>query len=205
MVQGLLMNAQNITNGPAAQRGTYVGTIRTNGSAQLDHIMSGIGAGGANINLGIWNQYNRVDIVASEGDNTNSWTYNSTTWRSSNNNTLNRINWVNGGAEDTWEAEFIQPVSGIVLPCCGGNVDGAAAIGIDSTTTPATTRGQQFSTSQGGSGKPNGNFTKAWGISELGAHFVQALERCTAANSVTFFGDNNVDYIQHQLTWRGRY
>ncbi|MGE0024330.1 MAG: DUF2793 domain-containing protein, partial [Hyphomicrobium sp.] len=58
-VAGVLVNKIAITNGPAAQRGTYVGTVRSNGSAQIDWIISGTGA-----MLGVWNAYNRVPASA---------------------------------------------------------------------------------------------------------------------------------------------
>ncbi|MGE0022749.1 MAG: DUF2793 domain-containing protein [Hyphomicrobium sp.] len=58
-VQGVLVNKHAISNGPAAQRGTYVGTVRSNGSAQIDWIISGTGA-----MLGVWNAYNRAPVSA---------------------------------------------------------------------------------------------------------------------------------------------
>lgn len=39
MVNGIRLNSAAITNGPAAQRGTYVGTTRSNASSQFDWIV----------------------------------------------------------------------------------------------------------------------------------------------------------------------
>src|SRR5436853_574503 len=75
-VAGILMNKAAITNGPGADRGTYVGSIRTNASSTVDVIFGGVGAaGGESSVLGLWNMYNRrlVDLV--NVDNTDSWNY----------------------------------------------------------------------------------------------------------------------------------
>jgi hypothetical protein len=56
LVNGIYLNKVAITNGPAANRGTYLGTIRTNGSATVDVILGGTGAaGGESSTYGVWN------------------------------------------------------------------------------------------------------------------------------------------------------
>jgi hypothetical protein len=52
MVNGILLNNVGITNGPAASRGTYVGTTRSNASSQIDFIIGGTGAGGVAVFIG---------------------------------------------------------------------------------------------------------------------------------------------------------
>lgn len=59
-VSGFLLNKNAISNGPAASRGTYVGTIRTNSSSTCDWIFAGTGAGGVQGYFGVWNLYNSV-------------------------------------------------------------------------------------------------------------------------------------------------
>ena len=54
-VNGILLNNAAITNGPAASRGTYVGTTRSNASSQLDWIYGGLAAGGTAGFFGVWN------------------------------------------------------------------------------------------------------------------------------------------------------
>src|SRR6185369_10415107 len=71
MVNGILLNASAITNGPGASRGTYVGTTRSNGSSQLDWIF---GASGVAALFYVWNAYNRVNVDTRNNEGTTSWT-----------------------------------------------------------------------------------------------------------------------------------
>ena len=73
-VGGIDLNAVGITNGPAASRGIWVGTVRSNASSQIDWILSGAGAV-----LGVYNAYNRVPVFASNGF-TAARTTTSTSW-----------------------------------------------------------------------------------------------------------------------------
>lgn len=130
IVQGVLVNANAITNGPAAQRGTYVGTIRTNGSTQIDMILGGSGAsGGESCNIGLCNYYNSVPITCNNLDSATSWTGASGTYRAKNNNAANGIAIIVPAAE--WE---IAAVNNAVLENNGANTM-RIAIGLDSTTT----------------------------------------------------------------------
>lgn len=56
-LNGLWVNKYDITNGPAARRGTYVGTIVTNSSPQVDFKFGGSASGGDEAIIGIWNSY----------------------------------------------------------------------------------------------------------------------------------------------------
>ena len=60
LVNGIWLNTSNIANGPAALRGTWVGTTRSNASSQLDWIYGGLAAGGTAGWFGVWNCYNIV-------------------------------------------------------------------------------------------------------------------------------------------------
>src|SRR5262245_36985448 len=129
-VQGVWLNAQNITNGPAAQRGTYVGTIRSNGSAQIDYILGAAAAGGTAAFLGVWNCYNRRQVAAKVSDTTSSWNYSSTTIRQANGSAGNRISFVMGLGEDGIPVSCMSTPSAAVVGAFGRN--GPA---LDSTTT----------------------------------------------------------------------
>lgn len=94
---GWIVNEHDITNGPAAGRGFYVGTILTNGSSQVDMFVGvSIGAGGAGNIVGIWNAYQQEEITSENRDNTNTWTYTTATHRMKNGNFNNRIIIVSG-------------------------------------------------------------------------------------------------------------
>jgi hypothetical protein len=100
MVNGRRVNKYAITNGPAAQRGLYVGTIATDangGNGQLNVMIAPSAAsGGAANRVDIWNEYNQVDIISINRDSADSWNYSTATWRSANNSTSNRITVVTG-------------------------------------------------------------------------------------------------------------
>jgi hypothetical protein len=64
--------------------------VRSNGSAQIDWIFGGFGAGGLASSFGVWNVYNRVNVPTMVQDSTASWNYNSATIRPLNNSTANR-------------------------------------------------------------------------------------------------------------------
>lgn len=186
-VVGVWTNAVAITNGPGANRGTYVGTVRSNGSSQIDVHLGAIASGGTAGFLGVWNAYNRVAMTCVVGDSTDSWTYNSTTPRSSDNSTGMRFSFVSGLALDQTVAVFLQPC----LPNASANV--TAGFGLDSTS--AFTR---YATAGG---------TAVSGITcygvigpQIGFHYVQALEASTGAGiSVTFYGDAGTTVIQNNF------
>jgi len=73
MVAGVLVNKYDITNGPAARRGTYVGSIYTNASSQIDFKLGSYAAGYGEAFIGIWNAYNRVKVSGTINTSTASW------------------------------------------------------------------------------------------------------------------------------------
>lgn len=195
-IDGVLVNKIAITNGPSAQRGRYVGTVRSNGSATIDWNLGSVAANGGAAFLYVWNMYNRVLVSAFVGDSTNSWTTNSTTFRSSNNSTSNRVSFVAGQNED-----FIFAINnGVANP-----VDAATAsvgLGYDSTSTFIGSPGvQQVTTAV----LPCVAMART--APGLGFHFIQAVEASNGGVNVTgstFYGDSGVTYIQSgiKVDWR---
>lgn len=61
-VNGIAVNRYAITNGPAAMRGTYVGSIRSNASGTVDQIFGGAASGGLGASLNVWNAYNQEEV-----------------------------------------------------------------------------------------------------------------------------------------------
>jgi hypothetical protein len=165
-VNGVPVNLNAITNGPAAMRGTFLGTVRSDGSSQINWIVGGIAASGTAALLNVWNMYNRIDVSGLVGDSTASWTYASGTIRSANNSATNRASWIAGLAEDFFVPEHYALGSG--LSSTSANI----GIGIDSTTT--------FSGSVGRLVQDGTDAKQAIGKTEqrlLGFHFAQAVER----------------------------
>lgn len=78
---GYYTNAVDITNGPAAGRGTYVGTIQTGVTAVVHWVCNPADAnGGGAVQLGLWNAYNRERFIATSADTTAA-NYTTLTWR----------------------------------------------------------------------------------------------------------------------------
>ena len=78
----------------------------------------------------VWNYYNRVPRVMYAVESTASWAYNTTSWRASNNSTVERLNFVVGVSEDAITAEAIT------FSNCTSASNHFTSIGLDSTTSP---------------------------------------------------------------------
>ena len=176
-VAGLLLNANSITNGPNTQRGTYVGTIRTNGSSQVDFILGAVAAGGTACFVGIWNMYNRVLHAGALGETTDSWNVSSASYAAVNGSSTMRVSFIRGLDEDAVDATYSA--------LCQASATGGAtlAIGLDSSTS--------FSGITGRIGanifaNPIAIYTNLPG---LGFHFLQAVEQSNAGTA-SFRGDN---------------
>lgn len=129
LVNGYYLNAQAITNGPAAQRGTWVGTVRSNASSTLDHIYPGIGTGGVAGYFHVWNAFNRVPVNGRIGDSSSNWSYNvANTWRAANASATNFVSFVRGDDVEPVDAQYAQIV------VSGASTSAAIGIGISSTT-----------------------------------------------------------------------
>ncbi|HEX7796064.1 MAG TPA: hypothetical protein VF456_17000 [Vicinamibacterales bacterium] len=184
-VNGILMNKNAITNGPGADRGTYVGTIRTNGTATVDVIFGGTGAaGGESTIVGIWNMYNRRLASLINFDNTDTWTYTTDTFRVRNNNNNNKIQFVIGWQGDGIDATNLAYASNTTV-----QVYFVAGVGVNSTTAAATGSATGSARSIG-SGQLMSLVGKYAGMAPLGFGYVAPLERAQASGTCTFYGDN---------------
>ena len=179
-VNGIVVNAASITNGPGAGYGVHVSTIYTDaGAATVTYnptpaAASGGPAGGAWI--GLWNRYNRIVSAGVEQDNKSSWTYNSTTWRPADggsSNLNNRVSFIVGDVEDSVHYSYI-------VNATFNNVVAAAAVGLNSTTVPLLIA-EGNSTDCGTMLAVVGDVLPA-----LGTNYVQALE--AASGNSTYHG-----------------
>lgn len=80
-LNGIPVNRYAIVNGPAAREGTFVGTVLTDASSQMNWQPGGLAVGGTSAILGVWNMFNRADMAGVVQDSTVSWSYNSSTVR----------------------------------------------------------------------------------------------------------------------------
>ncbi len=195
-VNGILMNAVAITNGPAIQRGTYVGSIRLGAGAVLFWKLGGKAVGGSSGYFNVWNMYNRVDVEAQSRESTASWTYAGGifAWRAINNALNNRVSYIVGLAEDPVDAHFMCNASGVGVPYAG--------VGLDSVTVRSGSSMFQAATA-GNIGFVAGSTQ----INLLGFHFVQAIEFNNSPTfTSTFFGDIGIPLIaQNGLFFKGRF
>jgi hypothetical protein len=180
LLNGFWVNRNAIANGPGANLGTYVGTIRSNALTQIDMKFGSIAAGGGAAVIGIWNAYNRVMLSFFVADATPSWTYNSATFRPADNSVNNRISMVRGLNEDGVNAVYSEVVD------IGLGIYAAVFIGLDSTSTLATqANGADLGNAAGFEGMTGANYA---GYPGLGFHFLQALERVNGSGTATFYG-----------------
>ena len=185
LTNGIYLNTSAITNGPAALRGTYVGTTRSNASSQLDWIFGAVAANGTAGFFGLWNMYNRVHVVSFLGDNTNSWTYATATWRAANGSATMRHTLVRGYDEDGVIATYI----------CLTTVSGSnsySGVGLDTTTNFTGTSGLSNNTA---TTLPSSGYA---GLPGVGVHYFSANEYSSGATT-TFYGDIGGTLVQTGL------
>lgn len=174
---GILTNGSAITNGPALGRGTWVGTIRSNGSATVDFIYGGSAAGGGAAFLGVWNAYNRVVVSALVLDETSSWSYETAAWRAANNSTSNRVSYVSGAAEDAFEARYWCALTfgGGTWAYIGVAHDSTTPVGVNGVGLTASTYIVELTAFHAQ-------------IASLGWHYVQATENGNGSTGVFYNG-----------------
>jgi hypothetical protein len=195
LVNGIYLNSVSITNGPAASRGTYVGTIGSNGSSTIDFIYPAISTSGTAGVFNVWNCYNRVDVAGVCGMSAVSWTYNvANVWRAQKASTTFNISVLRGLDEDGVSVNLLaqaQPPSGVNCAC---------GIGLDSTTA-ATGRMMYVQSSVTQLLNMPAYYD---GPPGLGFHTFYALELIDTATSSTFYGSGGVNYVQTGLGIRFR-
>lgn len=175
LFEGRYMNKVSITNGPAARRGVYVGSIGSDASSQINDSAA---------KRDVWNNFNRVLRHMRVLESTDSWTYNTATTRQARATATNQLEVVHGLDEDAvWAA----------VRCIVNNSAGAANayanIGLDSTTTVAT--GAVVSGMNVVVASTAGVVGADWtGVTGIGRHTIVWLENGTGAGgTTTWFGD----------------
>jgi hypothetical protein len=195
-VQGVLVNANAITNGPAAQRGTYVGTVRSDAGSVIDWELGGVAVGGDPGFLYVWNMYNRVNVEVKVTDSTASWFYGGVfaVWRATNTSTANRVSIVLGLVEDNVEADHIRNAvnsAGFAVPYIGIGFDSVVA---KDGVTSFNTAGHSV-------------LVAKTSRTELGFHFYQAIElnNGAAGSTALYFGLVVVGIQEGALFVKGRF
>ena len=183
-VNGIWLNNASITSGPAAQRGTYVGTTRSDTGAALNWApFSGPAM------LWVWNCYNRRPTAAYLPDSASSYSFGApVAWRPRNNNSGFAMNFVIGLQEDAIWAEHCYIFNGTSTDC-------AVGVGYDSSSSSAGIIGYSYTGSTNLSHNVLGKLTT---IPAIGQHYVMALEK-TTTGAVTSYGTASSDFMQAGL------
>lgn len=183
----------------ATQNGTYVktgvltrlylGSFRTTGvSGQTEDSFA---------KRYVWNYYNRVDRPMRVLEATDSWNYTTATYRQANASTANQLDFVVGVSEDGIEASVYAAFAN-----SSGGVNVVNAIGLDSTSTPAT--GSLISINAPAAAVFGFNAPSFRTIPAVGRHILVWLEYSTAAGTTSFTGDGGGTIVQSGIhgMWR---
>ena len=175
-IQGIWTNENSITNGPAANRGTLVGSIRSNGSAQI--VDSKVFRWTSNLpNVCVQRQMAVIESTAS-------WTYTTGTFRQANANAADQLDMLQTLAGQ----ELIADVFGAYA---NTNASTFGIVGIDIDTLNTTTIVSNLNNLQyvqvanalvSASAKYNG-------YPGLGRHIAIWKEYSVATGTGTFFGN----------------
>lgn len=174
-VNGRQVNKTSITNGPAAQRGLYVGTIRSDGSAQINDSLA---------KRHCWNMNNRVRRTMSALDPTGAgWAYAVNAWRQARASAANQLDFVVGLSEDAVNAR----VRATAVNGAASTAAVAVGIGLDSSTALAAAC--VVSSSSAVFANNDQAVAADWeGLPGLGRHTLVWIEISPAAVSFTFRG-----------------
>lgn len=179
---GIYLNTSTITNGPAALRGTYVGTIRTNGTSTVDMAFGGSASGGVAVSFGVWNMYNRAWCLGQCIDNGIAYAYASGTERQARASAANQASYLMGLTEDMITCSYAQRIT---TPATAASF-GYIALGFDSPTVHTSARGfVQTTAAAAAIGTP---YIEVAGYNSIGFHTFTALE-ATDGTSNTFNSD----------------
>lgn len=177
LFEGRYVNKVAITNGPAARRGVYVGTIRSDGSAQIND---------SALKRHVWNAFNRELRYCRVTDTANSWTYGATSYRQVNANTANQIDILVG-----LQIEPIRAHATHLATCSSANEPGGTGVGVNSTTVNAAQRQVPGFTSHSTAGQLTTHHAIYEGYPTLGRFYFVWLEISSGTGTHNFYGDNS--------------
>lgn len=179
VVNGIPLNTSAITNGPAALRGTWVGTIASNAGSTIDFIFGGSASGGLAGVFNVWNAYNRVDVGCKVINTAAAYTYTSNTIRQAGGSAGNQVSFVVGATDD---AVFVSD-SQIVQLVGAANAFVAYGIGLD--VSNAYSEKVFFQNASSGTWASGGSVAAIWNPG-IGTHTVYAIENSDGFNANTF-------------------
>lgn len=183
LFEGRLVNKVAITNGPAARCGLYVGSVGSDGSAQINDTV---------LKRMVWNRNHRFERPVLVVESTDTWTYSSTTWRQVRATAANQADYLCGLSEDLVKATAQHR---------GTSSNGtflSTGVGVDSTSVSSAKL--TFITYAGAGAFERIAVATYQGFPGLGRHSLVWLER-GSTGTTDFFGDAGVatDLVQTGL------
>jgi hypothetical protein len=162
----------------------YVGTIRTTGTTTTEFSFGRTTSqtGGKAF---VWNYYNRLPVEISVFDTTDNWSYTTDTWRQANAASGNKVEFVVGVNEESFNALLMAGTYHVNNNTAPARV----AIGLDSTTTPGKYIAQVQSNDGNTQDKRNMTVKRAE-FSGIGYHYLSWMERGGGGGTCLFFGDD---------------
>lgn len=187
-VLGTLVNAEDIVNGPLAQRGTYVGSAESDAAGLWNFDFGGNAVGGAEIKFLVWNYYNQV-LFSCDSRDTGNWTYADSIIRPLNDSLLNRIRFVRGQ-----KGHHLFATLSVFVTGNPGADDAAATIGFGLDSIVAF-NGNSINASFQKNGQAGGILSTQLlavyaGTPSVGVHFLQALEYAEGSAGAAQFSGN---------------
>lgn len=183
-VSGTLTNTAAIANGPAAGFGTYVGTVSTDASsATVSFVPSVIGASGGTSAIGLWNAFNRRQVVATVTNANASWTVLASTPREVQGGPF-RVRFVAGLSEDVAIATY----GGLANSASSAFAVGYVGVALDNVTN--FDQSAMFMNSSSAGGIWYRVYSNTQYSMPIGSHYIAALEASDGSNSQTFFGSS---------------
>jgi hypothetical protein len=167
-----------VKTGDTQQR--YVGSFRTTSVAGQTE--------DSEANRLVYNYYNRVVRGFRKFESTASWTYTTSTWRQARATTTNKVTGVQGVAEDPIHLT-IQTV--VQNSGAGGPAFVSAAIGLDSTTAPATPQRAAVVQINAANEIVN-NVGEYQAVVAAGYHEFVWLERSEALGTTTWYSNDGI-------------
>lgn len=182
LFEGRYVNKVDITNGPVARRGLYVGTIRSDGSAQINDSAA---------KRHMWNNYNRISRRMRVVDTTDSWTYTGS-YQQANASAANQLAMVVGLSEDPVNARVIGTAT-----LSSAAVAFGVGIGVGSTSVSSTDAivSVTYSTATAGAATAIATYN---GFPGIGSRTLVWLE-FAASGTATWYGDNGLTGPQNGI------
>lgn len=166
--------------GPVSvNQGTYLGTVYASANGQISWTLGASGAGGTAGLLGVWNNYNRVNVGTRVQDSSASYTYTSATIRQARASAGNQVSYVAGRALDAVPVSYSSYVTTVAVAFATCTI----GIGVDSTTAYVVSNSLVANSAAAAQGSL---FAAGVVNPGVGLHVISANESSDGANANTF-------------------